>query len=56
MRVLYVTYFQFLGPGQYDPKGKEHRGNMMTGRDTRIKDKYLDTPGPGTYEVSKTWN
>lgn len=40
------------GPGTYDSLGKERRGNMMTTRDNRFRDKKSDTPGPGAYEFS----
>lgn len=43
--------FSTLGPGTYDSLGKERRGNMMTTRDNRFRDKKSDTPGPGAYEV-----
>ena len=51
----YNTYIRFLlwGPGQYDLKfPQEHRGNLMTTKDRRLKYKNEETPGPGTYEVS----
>ena len=47
------VYFLFLGPGQYDLKfPQEHRSNLMTTKDRRLKYKNEETPGPGTYEVS----
>ena len=40
------------GPGTYESLGVNRRGNMMTTKDNRFRDKKSDNPGPGAYEVN----
>lgn len=51
-------YFCPIGPGTYNPDGKEDpKTGLMVTRDRRFKDKKNENPGPGAYEVRVTsWN
>ena len=40
------------GPGAYEPKTKDRRGNMMITKDKRFHAQKSEMPGPGAYEVS----